>query len=97
LLPILALQVGWTHDHAMRVSMVRTLVFALLFGAIGAFGVACGSALPTPQEEQRVDDYDRALHRCKDDAKARDADISDYQRCADQVDRDYGRRDAGGA
>jgi len=81
----------------MRASMVRTLVFALLFGAIGALGVACAGALPTPQEEQRVDDYDKALRRCKDDARARDADITDYQRCAAQVDRDYGRSDAGGA
>lgn len=77
----------------MRLSMARGVARSVI---AGLFFVACGSALPTPQEEQRVDDYGKALERCKASAKARDADVDDYQRCAKQVDRDYGRGDAGG-
>lgn len=75
----------------MRLSMALGLAGCVALGLL----FACAS-LPTPREETRVDEYGKALERCKASAKARDADIDDYQRCATQVDRDYGRGDAGG-
>ena len=67
---------------------------AVVTFCVGSMLLACASSLPTPAEETRVDDYGKARERCKDDAKARDADIDDYRRCAAQVDRDYGRAGA---
>jgi hypothetical protein len=79
----------------MQVSTPRAMIVVLVATLVAALLVACGSALPTPDEEQRKDDYGRALERCKESAKARDADVDDYRRCAHQVDVDYGRVDGG--
>lgn len=75
--------------------MARRLGLAVLGALICCACVGGESALPTPTEQAGVMSYRGALQHCKDDAKARDADLSDYEACAAGVDRQYGRADAG--